>query len=314
MPRPIWSGSLSFGLVNVPVVMFSAVRDQGLHFNQLHEPDGARIETRRFCAEEEKEVPFEEIGRAFDMEDGKTVVITDEELQEVAPRRTRTIDIEAFADLADVDPIYFDHPYFLAPIGDADGTKRAYQLLVEAMGREERVAIGRFVMRTKEYLVAIQVRDGRLALTTMRWGDEIRATKGIDTGGSKKPAKAQLDQAVALIEALGTEWEPSAWEDRYRARLEDVVERKRKGQTIKAPKEETEQPSPVPDLMAALEKSLAEAGSGKPAAPKRKQAAEARDGDLADLSREELYERAQAEDVPGRSSMSKGELIDALDG
>ena len=130
------------------------------------------------------------------------------------------------------------------------------------MGREERVAIGRFVMRTKEYLVAIQVRDGRLALTTMRWGDEIRSTDGIDTGGASKPAKAQLDQAVALIEALGTEWEPSAWEDRYRARLEDVVERKRKGQTIKAPKEETEQPSPVPDLMAALEKSLAEARLG----------------------------------------------------
>jgi DNA end-binding protein Ku len=313
MPRPIWSGSLSFGLVNVPVVMFSAVRDQGLHFNQLHEPDGARIETRRFCAAEDKEVPFEEIGRAFDLEDGKTVVITDEELEEVAPRRTRTIDIEAFADLADVDPIYFDHPYFLAPIGDADGTKRAYQLLVEAMGREERVAIGRFVMRTKEYLVAIQVRDDRLALTTMRWGDEIRSTDGIDTGGSKKPAEAQLDQAVALIEALGTEWEPSAWEDRYRARLEDVVERKRKGQTIKAPQEAAEQPSPVPDLMAALEKSLAEAGSGKKAAP-AKQPAEARDGDLADLSREELYERAQEEDVPGRSSMSKGELIDALDG
>jgi DNA end-binding protein Ku len=172
------------------------------------------------------------------------------------------------------------------------------------------------VMRTKEYLVAIQVREGRLALTTMRWGDEIRPTKGIDTGG-KKPAKAQLDQAVALIEALSTEWEPEAWEDRHRARLEDVIERKRRGQTIKAPAQEREEPSPVPDLMAALERSLAEAGAGgggkkKPAPEKQK--AEARDGELADLGREELYERAQKEDVPGRSSMSKGELIDALDG
>ena len=126
------------------------------------------------------------------------------------------------------------------------------------MDRDEQVAIGRFVMRTKEYLVAIQVRDGRLALTTMRLGDEIRPTKGIDTGG-KKPAKAQLDQAVALIEALGTDWEPEAWEDRHRARLEDVIERKRKGQTIKAPAGGEEEPSPVPDLMAALERSLAEA-------------------------------------------------------
>src|SRR5918993_5361754 len=117
MPRPIWSGSLSFGLVNVPVALFSAARDLGLHFNQLHEPDGARIETRRFCAEEDKEIPFEEIGHAYDLEDGKTVVVTDEDLDEVAPRRTRTIDIEAFADLADIDPIFFDHPYFLAPIG-----------------------------------------------------------------------------------------------------------------------------------------------------------------------------------------------------
>ena len=287
MPRPLWSGSISFGLVNVPVVMFSAARDLGVRFNQLHGKDGARIETRRFCAEEDKEVPFEEIGRAFDLEDGKTVVVTDDELQEVAPRRTRTIDIEAFADLAAIDPIYFDHPYFLAPIGDSDGTRRAYQLLVEAMDRDEQVAIGRFVMRTKEYLVAIQVRDERLD---------------------------QRDGLVELIEALGTEWEPEGWDDRHRARLEDVIERKRKGQTIKAPAQEREEPSPVPDLMAALEKSLAEAGSGKKKAAPRKEKAEARDGELADLSREELYERAQEEDVPGRSSMSKGELIDALEG
>jgi DNA end-binding protein Ku len=301
MARPLWSGSLSFGLVNVPVVLFSAARDLDLHFNQLHEPDGARIETRRFCAEEDEQIGLEEIGHAYDLETGKTVVVTDEDLEEVAPRRTRTIDIEAFTDLADIDPIYFDHPYYLAPVGDSDGTRRAYQLLVEAMGRDDLVAIGRFVMRTKEYLVAIQVREGRLALTTMRFGDEIRPTKGIDAGG-KKPSKAQLDQAVALIEALSTEWDPSEWEDRYRARLEDVIERKRKGKTIRAPRQAEEEPSPVPDLMAALERSLAEASGGK------------RGGGLADLSREELYERAQKEDVPGRSSMSKGELIDALGG
>jgi DNA end-binding protein Ku len=315
MPRPLWSGSLSFGLVNVPVALFSAVRDRGLHFNQIHAPDGARIETRRYCAEEEKEIPYEEIGHAYDLENGKTVIVTDEDLAEVAPRRTRTIDIEAFADLADIDPVYFDHPYFLAPIGDSDGTRRAYQLLVEAMGREERAAIGRFVMRTKEYLVAIRVREGRLALTTLRFGDEVRSAKDIDTGGGK-PAKAQLEQAVALIEALGTDWEPAAWEDRYRARLEDVIDRKRKGKTIKAPAQAEQEPTPVPDLMAALERSLAEATGTTPrgGGSGRKEKAEARDGELADLSREELYERAQKEDVPGRSSMSKGELIDALGG
>jgi DNA end-binding protein Ku len=239
--------------------------------------------------------------------------VTDEELAEVAPRRTRTIDIEAFTDLADIDPIYFDHPYFLAPVGDSDGTRRAYQLLVEAMGREEQVAIGRFVMRTKEYLVAIRVREERLALTTMRFGDEVRPTTGVDTGG-RKPAKQQLDQAVALIEALSTDFEPGEWKDEYRARLEDIVARKRKGKTIKAPRQAPE-PSPVPDLMAALERSLAEAGGG--GAKRRDGAAKQRrerDGALAGLSREELYERAQKADLPGRSSMTKEELVDALGG
>ncbi len=148
MPRALWSGSLSFGLVNVPVAMFSAVRDTGLHFNQLHAKDAARIETRRFCAEEDKEIRYDEIAKAYDMEDGRTVVLTDEDLDAVAPRKTRTVDIEAFVDLADIDPIYFDHPYFLAPTGESEGPRRAYQLLVETMEQAEKVAIGRFVMRT----------------------------------------------------------------------------------------------------------------------------------------------------------------------
>jgi DNA end-binding protein Ku len=304
MARSLWTGSLSFGLVNVPVALYSAVRDLDLHFHQLHEKDAARIDTRRFCAEEDKEVPLDEIGHAYDLESGKTVVITDEDLESVAPRKTRTIDIEAFVDLADIDPVYFDHPYFLAPTGESEGPRRAYQLLVEAMGRSDRVALGRVVMRSKEYLVAIQVRDDRLALTTLRFADEIRPTKDIETGG-KKPSKQQLDQAVALIEALSTEWDPGEWKDCYRARLEDVIDRKRKGKRISAPKQE-KAPSPVPDLMAALERSLAEA-TGK------QSTADGGDG-LAGLSREELYERAQKQDVPGRSSMSKDELVDALKG
>jgi DNA end-binding protein Ku len=303
MPRSLWTGSLSFGLINVPVALYSAVRDVDLHFHQLHEKDAARIDMRRFCAKEDKEIPLEEVGHAYELDSGKTVVVTDEDLESVAPRKTRTIDIEAFVDLADIDPVYFDHPYFLAPTGESEGPKRAYQLLVQAMGRGDRVALGRFVMRTKEYLVAIRVRDDRLALTTLRFGDEIRPAKGIDTGG-KKPSKRQLDQAVALIEALSEEWNPSAWKDCYRERLKDVIARKRKGKRISAPRPEKE-PSPAPDLMAALERSLAEAqGKARPS----------RDGggDLAALSREELYERAQDRDVPGRSSMTKKQLVEAL--
>jgi DNA end-binding protein Ku len=304
MARSLWTGSLSFGLVNVPVALYSAVRDQDLRFHQLHEKDAARIDTRRFCAEEDKEVAFDEIGHAYDLDGGKTVVVTDEDLESVAPRKTRTIDIEAFVDLADIDPVYFDHPYWLAPTGDSEGPRRAYQLLVEAMGASGEVALGRFVMRNKEYLVTIQVRDERLALTTMRFADEIRPTKDIDTGG-KKPAKAAIDHAVALIDALSTDWDPKAWKDCYRARLEDVIERKRKGRKIAAPKQEKE-PAPVPDLMAALEKSLADLTGGK--------RSRGSDGGarLEDLSREELYERAQKAKVPKRSSMSKDELVKAL--
>jgi DNA end-binding protein Ku len=302
MARSLWTGSLSFGLVNVPIALYSAVRDVDFHFHQLHAKDGARIDTRRFCADEGKEVPFDEIGHAYDLENGKTVVVTDEELEAVAPRKTRTIDIEAFVDLAEIDPLYFDHPYWLAPTGDSEGPRRAYQLLVEAMDAAGEVAVGRFVMRNKEYLVTIQARESRLALTTMRFADEIRPAGDLDSGG-KKPSKAALDQAVALIDALATDWDPGAWKDCYRTRLQDVVDRKRKGKKIAAPKQE-QAPSPVPDLMAALEKSLADltGGGGKSGGG---------DG-LDELSRDELYERATKAKVKGRSSMSKDELVEAL--
>jgi DNA end-binding protein Ku len=256
VPRSIWSGSLSFGLVNVPVALHSAARDLDLHFNQLHEKDGARIETRRFCKKEDKEVPYEEIGHGYEPDDGKQVVLTDEDLEAVAPRKTRTIDIDAFVDLDEIDPIYFDHPYFLVPTGESEGPLRAYRLLVEVMGRTDRVALGRFVLRSKEYLVAVRVRDGLLSLTTMLFHDEIRPTKGIDDGG-RKPKKAEVDHAVELIEALSVEWDPDQYEDRYRKRLRDVIRRKEKGATIEAP-EPAEEPVPAGDLMEALRRSLEE--------------------------------------------------------
>jgi DNA end-binding protein Ku len=157
-------------------------------------------------------------------------------------------------DLADVDPIYFDHPYFLVPAGDSEGTLRAYRLLTEVMQKQERVALGRFVMRTKEYLVAVRAREGVLALTTMLFDDEVRPTKDIPTGG-KNPAKEQLEGAVAIIEELSTDWEPEQYEDCYRERLKRVIDAKRKRKTIHAPNPEKE-PEPVSDLMAALDETL----------------------------------------------------------
>jgi DNA end-binding protein Ku len=229
--RGIWNGSLSFGLVNVPVSLVSSVRDLGVHFTQIHEKDGAPIDTRRFCSKEDKEVPYEQIVAGY----------------------------EAFVPADQVDPIYFDHPYFLVPAG-GEGGARAYRLLVRVMRDSDRLALGRFVLRTKEYLAAVHVRDDALALTTMLFHDEVRPTKGIEKAGGKThaPSKKAVDNAVALIEELTTDWKPSRYKDRHRERLLDIIERKRKGRTIEAP-EPQEEPEPVPDLMAALEESLASA-------------------------------------------------------
>jgi DNA end-binding protein Ku len=310
VPRALWTGSLSFGLVNVPVQLISAARDLDYHFHELHEKDKARIVQRRFCSKEDVEVMYEEVAHSYDL-DGKQVIVTDAELGSVEPRKTRTIDIEAFVSLVDVDPIYFDHPYLVVPAGESEGTLRAYELLVEVMKRSERIALGRFVMRTKEYLAAVRVRDGGLTLTTMLFHDEVRATKPIPTGG-KTPAKKQLDQAIALVEALSADWDPESYEDCYRERLRRVIEDKRKRRTIEAPEPEKE-PSPAPDLMEALQHALDNVRSGKDprAEPEGKNGASG-DGDLGDLSRDELYERAQKEGIPGRTKMSKKELVKAL--
>ncbi len=258
MARSLWSGSLSFGLVNVPVQLFSGVRDTDLHFRQLHAKDHTPVEIRRFCAEEDVEVPWEEIASGYETDDDDLVILTDAELATAAPRKTRTIDIEAFVAVEAVDPIYLDHPYVVMPAGDAEGTLRAYRLLYEVMDRTERAALGRFVMRTKEYLALIRARQDRLVLTTLRWHDEVRVTKGIPTPTKRdKPAKKELDQAVALIEALAEDWDPSRYEDSYEKRLRKIIRDKSKGKTIEVPEEEKE-PSPVPDLMEALEQTLAE--------------------------------------------------------
>ncbi len=257
--RSLWTGSLSFGLVNVPVSLESAVRDLDLHFRQIHDQDGAPIEVQRWCSEEHREVPYEEITHGYELDDGRQVTISDLELQAIEPRRTRTIDIEQFVELADVDPIYFDHPYFLVPGADDDGSARAYCLLAEVMGRTDRAALGRFVMRAKEYLAIIRERGGALTLTTMRFADEVRSTGDVDSATQKshKPTSKQLDAAVAVIEELSCEWEPDKYKDRYRARLKRVVDRKRTGETIQAPSPASA-PEPVggTDLMAALEPTL----------------------------------------------------------
>jgi DNA end-binding protein Ku len=264
MPRSLWTGSLSFGLVNVPVALFSGVKDTDLHFRQLHAKDHTPLETHRYCAEEDTEVPYDEIANGYETDDGELVILTDAELAAAAPHRSRTIDIEAFVDLEEVDPTYFDHPYVLMPSGEADGIQRAYRLLVEVMSRTDEAALGRMVMRTKEYLVIIRAREERLVLTTLLRHDEVRPTKPIPSPTKKdEPAKKEVDAAVELIESFSCDWDPSRYEDSFQKRLRAIVKKKAKGQAIEVPDEEDDdRTSPVPDLMAALERSLEEAKAG----------------------------------------------------
>lgn len=270
MARPLWSGSVSFGLINVPVQLVGAVRDLDVHFRQLHGKDGAPIETRRFCAKEDAEVGYDEIAHGYETDDGTMVVLTDEELEAAAPRRSRTIDIDAFVDAGEIDPLLLDHPYVLLPAGETDGVRRAYRLLAEVIDASGRVALGRIVLRAKEQLVTVGARDGLLALTTMRFHDELRPAGDVDTGGARKPSAAKLKAATQAIEAMAADWDPGDYEDRHRARLQAAVEGSDRVEQVddgdaagsggkgggKAPKS-TASPDIMKSLKASLEKARA---------------------------------------------------------
>lgn len=309
MPRSLWTGSLSFGLVNVPVQLISGVRDRDLHFRQLHEKDHSPIDVQRWCSQEQEEVDYEDIARSYDFGDGDTVIVTDDELDALEPRRTRTIDIDQFVDLADVDPIYFDHPYLVAPAADNEGALRAYRLLLDVMIQTDRAALGRFVMRTKEYLALVRARDGVLALTTMRFHDEVRPIDDVEAATDVSAGKEHVEMAERLVEALAVDWRPQDYEDCYRGRLRDIVERKRKGGTIAIP-DETEEPTPAPDLMAALRESLNAARTRQ--GPRGRSSSAGNGDDIGQLTRDELYDRAKEHDIHGRSSMTKAQLVKAL--
>jgi DNA end-binding protein Ku len=256
MARGLWSGTLAFGLVAVPVELVSAVRDRDVHFHQV-DARGQRVEVRRTCAKDGDPVPWEEVGHGYEL-DGRFVVLSDEQLAAAAPERTRTIEVEEFVPLEQVDPAHFDHPYYLLPQGGAEGVARAYRLLRDVMAREEQVAIGRIVMRSREQLVAVRERDGLLALSTLLFADEIRDTGEIDavpSGRRGAPRRREVDQALNVIDAMTRDFDPSRYEDCHRSRLLRLIGRKRRGGEIEIPEVEPE-PEPVGDLMAALEASL----------------------------------------------------------
>ena len=258
MPAGIWNGTLSFGLVAVPVRMVSATRDLDVHFHQVDAETGERIQVHRVCEADGGEVAWEDVGRGYDL-DGQLVTLTDEELDAAAPERTHTIEIEEFVDLDAIDPAQFDHSYYLVPASDSEGTTRAYRLLRDAMASSNQAAIGRVVLRSNEYLVAVREHDELLALTTMLFADEVRSDDEIDaipTGSTGEPKRGEVAQAVKLIEAMTRDFDPGEYEDHYRERLLQLVESKRKNKRAKLPKTEAPQVEPPPDLMAALKASL----------------------------------------------------------
>lgn len=260
MARSIWSGAISFGLVNVPVKVFTAVRHKDVRFHQLHAKDGVRIQQKRVCPQDEEEVPYDEIVKGYEISPGQYVVIEPEELDALDPEATRTIDIEDFVDLHDIDPLFFDSNYYLVP--DERGEK-AYRLLLEAMRDAEKVGIARVVMRTKQYLVAVRPVGEAMVMTTLNFADEVVSQKELDgLPGSKQGASdRELRMAQQLIDSLATDWNPDAYRDTYRERVLDLIEQKAEGKEIVA-QPEAERPAPVVDLMAALEASLAAAKGG----------------------------------------------------
>jgi DNA end-binding protein Ku len=299
MPRAIWSGSISFGLVSVPVRMFSAIEEHTLHFNYVHAPDGSRIGYEKICKAEDKPVPDDEIVKAFEYEKGEWVYMSDEDFEAAAEENHRTIDIRAFVPYEDIDPIYFERTYYLAP--QEDGAK-VYSLLVNAMERAGLAAVAKWVMRDRQNLGLLRIRDEVITLERMHFADEIRPVEDL-APKEAEVSRQELEMAEQLIEHFKGTFDPNEYRDTYRDALCEIIKAKRKGEEIRVEREP--EPETPTDLMAALRASVEAArGRGSKVA--------AGDGELEGLSKDELYELAKDADIPGRSDMSKDELAKAL--
>jgi DNA end-binding protein Ku len=263
MARAIWSGAISFGLVNVPVKLFSATSPKSVRFHQISSKTGARIRQKRVDPTTDEEVPYEEIVKGYEITPDHYVLIDPDELEALDPKATKTIDIEDFVDLEEIDPIYYDHSYYLAPTA---GGAKAYRLLLDAMRESGKVGIGRVVIRSKQQLCALRPNGDVLTLSTMLFGDEVLSPDRLDDLDAVSDAPAsdrELAMAQQLIESLSREFDPSKYHDDYRERVLELIERKAAGEEI-AVQPEAEEPAAAPDLMAALEASLAAVRSDDP--------------------------------------------------
>lgn len=295
--RPVWQGALSFGLVNVPVRMYKAVEDHAVHFTQFQRGTRDRIRYRRVNERTGDEVPYDDIVRGREVGDDEYVLVEQEELDEIAPGRSRSLEVESFVDLAEVDPMFFDRAYWLAPAKEE--AQRPYVLLLDALASRDKAAVAKFVFHGREHLALARAGDGVIVLNTLHYAAEMRSADDVPQLPAKaKTNKKELDLAVKLIDAMTEPWKPEEFSDTYRARVEELIEAKRAGNTV-TPAAEPEQPTKVVDLMEALANSVR--SSRRPRTP-----------DLSELSKTELQKLAKERDVKGRSKMSRADLEAAL--
>ncbi len=349
MARAIWTGSLSFGLVNVPVGLYAATDDKSIHFNQFQSGTEDRVRNKRVNERTGEEVPYSEIVKGYDIGDGSYVIVSPEELEAIEPGRSREISITDFVDLDDIDPIYYRTSYYLAPQGEQ--ARRAYALLRAAMEESRKVGIATFVMRGKQYLVAIRPEREVIGLETMYFSDEVRDPAGeIDGVPVEAEIKArELETAKLLIDSMAADWVPDQYHDTYRKLVEELIDQKRQGAVVTTERHEPALP-PVVDLMEALRASVAAAGGRKGSGASRSSRSQRADksgaGDgsavesatgaraarssaakqpksatrgqaqasVSELSKSELYDKATELGVPGRSKMTRKELEEAVSG
>ena len=304
MARAIWTGSISFGLLNVPVRLYSAVSRKNVSFRELRASDSSRIRHKRVAEADGEEVPYEEIVKGYEIAPEQYVVLTRDELEELDPQKTKAIEIQDFVDLDEIDPIYFDHPYYLGP---DKGAEKAYALLVKAMSDSNKVAIARFVLRNRENLAAIRPMGKVLTMATMRFADEVVSPDELEDvvpSNGRKLEKREVEMAQQLIESLSGEFDPDRYRDEYREELLSLIERKGRGEEVVEAVSEAPKPTKAPDLMAALEESLA-AVKGEPlAAGSKRDGAAKSDGGTKPASRAKSGSRAKSKSS-AKSSKSK---------
>jgi DNA end-binding protein Ku len=330
VPSVVWSGVITFGLVNVPVQLVSAVRDRSVRFRTLAPESKQPIKQIRTDPDTGDEVPYRETLKGYEVDDGRYLIVEREELQALAPRATRAIDLLDVVELSQIDPIYFDRAYHLVP--DGEQARKPYRLLAEALARSGRVGIARFVLRDKEHLAAVRAAEGRLLLSTMHHHDEVTETAALPEdafAGDVELTDRELTMAEQLIESMTTSFDPSAYPDEHRQRVLEFLEAKASGDEAGFSTQEDDR-AEVIDLVTALERSLAasggagddgggadgeadgDQGAAGAASSGATDSVPAQEDELDAMSREELYELAQQRELPGRSSMSKKQLIAAL--